>query len=128
MRVIDRMAGVAICGRALVNLVDMATLTGRSNVFACQFESCQIVVHGGRSPAGGSVAGTTSGAKAAFVGIFYGMAGIAVTGYALKNMIDMAARAGNIYVLTIQFECGQVVVKSGWGPTGRDVAGTAIGA
>lgn len=63
------------------------------------------MVEAGRFPAGGGVACTTSSPKVALVSIIRCMAGIAVAGSALENMIDMTTLAGDIDVLTCQFEC-----------------------
>ena len=64
------------------------------------------MVEGGWRPAGGGVAGSTIGAKAALVSIFFRMAGITIAGCPLENMSDMTILAGHIDVLTIQFEVG----------------------
>lgn len=64
------------------------------------------MVKGSWRPAGGGVAGTTIGAKAALVSIFFRMAGITIAGCALEHMFDMTILAGHVDVLTIQFEGG----------------------
>jgi hypothetical protein len=109
-------------------MIDVAILTGGGDVFTCQFEGGQVMVKGGRSPRIGGVAGAALGAKTILMDIFCCVAGNAGRGCALKNMIDMTICAGNIDVLTGQFEGGQIMVKRGRCPTSGGVAGTAIGA
>ena len=58
----------------------MTILAGDLDMLAIQFEGGQIVVKGGRHPAGSGVAGTTIGAKPTLVGILRRVAGVAVLG------------------------------------------------
>lgn len=89
------MADIAVGGCALKNMIDVAILTGGGDVLTRQFEDGQVMVEFGRSPAVGGVAGTTVSAEAPLVNIFFCVAGIAVFGCPLKNMINMAIRASD---------------------------------
>ena len=72
------MAGKAIAGCTLQDMLDMTSRTNHINVFAGQFEGGQIMVESGRGPASSGVAGTTQVAKATLVGIIRRVAGVAV--------------------------------------------------
>lgn len=88
--IIGRMAGKAVAGSALENMVDMTFLAGDGHVLAIQFEGGQIMVVRGRCPASGVVAGSTGGAQASLVHILLCMAGIAV----LRNRLEVRQQAG----------------------------------
>jgi hypothetical protein len=64
MRIILLVAGIAVCGRALEYLVDMAGFTWNFLVLAFEFEGCEIVIELRRSPANLGVAVGTAKAKA----------------------------------------------------------------
>lgn len=51
MRVLLFMAGIAVAGRALEYLVDMAGFTGNFLVLAFELEGRQVVIEPGRCPA-----------------------------------------------------------------------------
>jgi hypothetical protein len=76
-------------------MIDMTVRAGSCYVLTRQFEDGQVMVEFGRSPAVGGVAGTTVSAEAPLVNIFFCVAGIAVFGCPLKNMINMAIRASD---------------------------------
>lgn len=96
--VILLVAGIAVGGRTPKDVVDMTVLTGDCSVFTGQFEGEQIVIYVGRQPAGGGVAGGAVCSELAVVFIILLMAGIAVGGCALENVIDMTILAGNLDV------------------------------
>ncbi len=126
--VILLVAGIAVGECALENVIDMTARTGNCGVQAGQFEGEQIVVHVGRQPAGGGVAGCAVCAVLAIMFIVLLVAGIAVGGCAFEDVVDVATRTRDVDVFACQFEGGQIVVKGGWRPAGGGVAGTAIGA
>jgi hypothetical protein len=55
-------------------------------------------------PVGGVMAGRAIGAILTFVRIILLMAGIAVRGRALENLVNVAGLAGNLLVLTFKLE------------------------
>jgi len=126
MRVAIFVAGIAVNGSALVNIIGMATCTGGRGVFAGQFEVGHIMVEGGRFPGGGGVAGTTVCTELAIMTIILLMAGIAVGGCTLEDIIAMTAQACGCGVFAGQLKGGQVVVEGGWFPGGGGVAGTTV--
>jgi len=72
------------------------------------------------------MAGTASLTKLTFVCIILGMAGVAVSGCTLENVIDMTAGTSYLSVFAGQFKGRQVVVKGCGQPTVGRMAGTAI--
>jgi hypothetical protein len=94
-------------------MVDMTFLAGNCSVLAGQLEGGQVVVISCRCPAVSGMAGTTIGAQAALVGIFWRVAGNTIQGCALQDMIDMTFLAGDRGVFAGQFEGSQVVVEGG---------------
>jgi hypothetical protein len=106
MSIFCRMAGIAVSGCALENMIDMTFLACYRGMLSCQFKGGQVVVKRSRRPSIGSVAGTTVGAKPPLVRIFYRVTGIAVFWGALEDVIDMTIRAGNAGVFSIQFKNG----------------------
>jgi len=87
------MAGIAVAGCTLIDLVDMTALTTGCDVFTGQFEGGEIVIEGGRQPAFCGVAGTTIAAKTALVRVFRCMAGVAV----LRGGLELCQAEG-LYV------------------------------
>ena len=81
------------------NVIDMTTRTGNIDVLTCQFKRGQIVVEGGRGPAAGRVAGATVSTELAVMIVVLLVAGIAVRGCAMEDLVDMTARTGNCSVL-----------------------------
>lgn len=65
--IIFLVAGIAVCGRAGEDLIDMATLAGHTGVFADQLESGQVVIKGSGDPASGGVTGAAITAIASLV-------------------------------------------------------------
>jgi len=126
--VILPVAGIAVGASTLKDIVDMTVLTGDGVVFAGQFESEQIVIDSGWQPASGSVTGCAVCSELAVVFIIILMAGIAIAGCALEDIIDMALIAGEIGVLTIQFEDRQIMVEGGRCPASGGVTYAAIDA
>ena len=100
------MTGIAVVWSALVEAVDMATRASHRGVFTGQFEGGQVVIEGGWFPTVYGMAGTTSRAKVAVVIVVLLVAGIAVAGSAMVDMVDMATRTGGCGVFACQFEKG----------------------
>jgi hypothetical protein len=86
------------------------------------------VIIDGRFPSGGRMATVAIWTKALFVKIIRLMAGIAIGGSTLENVIDMAGLTSCIGVFAIQLECGQIVIKGSRGPAGGFVACCTIDA
>lgn len=106
MGVDNFMTGIAVAGCPLVEAVDMATRASHRGVFTGQFEGGQVVIKGGWFPTVDGMAGTTSRAKVAFVIVVPLVAGIAVAGSAMVDMVDMATRTVSCGVFACQFENG----------------------
>ncbi len=126
--VILGMAGVTTGRCAFEDVVDVASLAGDRDMFTFQFEGEQVVVDGGRQPTRRCMAVAAIRTELTFVLVIFGMAGIAVGGSALENMVDMTVLAGHVRVFAFQFEGRQVVVEGGRDPAGGGMAGAAIGA
>jgi len=123
VRIILLMAGITASGSILEEIVNMATCARHIDMFACQFERCEIMVIGGRSPAGGGMTGTTVfGTKLPVVRITLLMAGITISRSIMVDVVDVAGGAGNVYVFTCQLKGRKVMVKFGWSPASRIVA------
>jgi NADH:ubiquinone oxidoreductase subunit 3 (subunit A) len=120
------MAGIAIAGCALVNIVYMATCTGNRGMRAAKFECGQVMVKSGWFPGVCCMTGTTIRSKTASVSVVLFVAGIAVAGCSLVDIVDVTAGTGNRGMRAAKFECGQVMVKRGWFPGSGGVAGTAV--
>jgi hypothetical protein len=93
VRIAILVAGIAVSRSTLVDIVDMAIRTCRCAVSSGQFERGQVVVEGGWQPCACAVAATAAGSKSSSVGVAILVAGIAVIGRALVNIIDMATQA-----------------------------------
>jgi len=72
------------------------------------------------------MAGSAILSKLSIVFIILLVAGIAVSGGTLENMINMTVTACNVDMFPRQLECRQVMVKFGGCPTIRSVTGTAV--
>ena len=103
--VILKVAGNAVCGRALKHSVFMTVLTSRGGVFALQRESKFRMVEVGRFPASGGMAGGAFCSHCALVEIIFLMAGITILRGGLHvcdaAVIEMAVRAGCQGVLSL---------------------------
>jgi hypothetical protein len=78
-----------------------------------------------RCPCTGSVAGTAIRSETASVSVVFLMTGIAITGSAFVDIVDMAIAAGYRCMRAGQFESGQIVVKGGGSPGSGCMAGPA---
>lgn len=63
MLIIVPMAGVAVCSRSPINIINMAICTRHLTVLAGQREGSQVVIESSRRPTRGGMAGGTGGAK-----------------------------------------------------------------
>lgn len=109
------MAGEAIAGRALENIVDMAIAAFRFGVFAFQLESGQVVVKSGRLPGSGFVASAAIFPKLAFVGIVFLVACAAVSGRRLEISsglrVQVAFVARRAHMFAFQLESDSAVIE-----------------
>jgi hypothetical protein len=71
-----------------------------------QVKSEKAMVKGCRLPAGRRMAGATGITKLARMSILSGVAGIAISGCAFENIIDMTVRTSGIHMLPRQFKSG----------------------
>ncbi len=126
MGIFVRMAGVASAGRALINAVCVAGIAGGIAVLSGQRETCVAVVEGCPTPTVRGMAGTTIRTELTVMGIFVRMAGVAGTGRAFVNAIYMAGFAGDIVMLSGQWESCIAVVEGYPAPTIGGVAGPTI--
>jgi hypothetical protein len=122
MVVILLVAGVAVRGCALVDVVDMAARTGHAEVCPVQMEGGLVVIEMGRFPGIGGVAVTTGNAQAAVVIIILLVAGIAVSGGTFEDIVGMTAQAIDRDVFAGQLEGGSFVVEGGRFPAIGGVA------
>jgi len=76
--------GVAAGRGAFEDVIDVAAGARHAGMLASQFEARQVVVEGGRKPAGSGMAGATVRAELAVVGIVHLVAGGTVLGRVLK--------------------------------------------
>ena len=115
MFVILLVTGKTSRGGAFENLVEMAIAAFRRGVFTIQFESCQIMVKGGWSPARGLMADGAVLPKFTLMRIVFQVTGVAVTGGGFEIggglHCQMAFGAIQPGVLTIQLKGRQVVIK-----------------
>jgi len=126
MNIILRMTGVAIGWRALELIIDMAVCAGCRPVFAGQRKRGQVMVDGCVLPVIGSMAKCAVLAKITLVSVIFGMAGVAICGGTLEDLVDMAGRTINCEVLAYQWEGGGGMVDRCLGPIVRDVAFGAV--
>jgi hypothetical protein len=124
--ILGSMACITVGGDALPDLIDMTICAGHRRVLTCQFKYRQVVIEGCRCPPLCRMAGSAICAKAALVRIFWSMAGIAVSGGSLENLVFMTLCAGDVSMETVQFEDGQIVIKGCWSPTFSGMAGATI--
>jgi hypothetical protein len=90
VRIAILVAGITVSRSTLIDIVDMAVRTGHSGVSSSQFERGQVVVEGGWQPCACAVAATAVGSKSASMGVDILVAGIAIRGCTLENVIHMA--------------------------------------
>lgn len=103
--------GETIPGRIFVYTVDMTGLACYINMRTCQHETRRVVIELGRKPRGSSMAFLASSAQLAHVCIVLLMTRETIQGRAFKHSIHMALLAGHLYVGTVQFKNGTIVVK-----------------
>ena len=116
MRVLIGMTGGAAGGSAFDDLIDVTTGAGRAGVFPGQWE--MSVVEFGRLPIQAGMALGAIRTKLPVMLIILCMAGSAVGGSALVDLIDMAALTGCSGMLALQLERSQFMVECGRGPAG----------
>jgi len=132
--VLGLMAGVAVCRRTDVDIVDVARGARRSDMRACQRERRVVVIEYGACPGSGVVAGVAGGGKASrgVIGIRSGlpvcrMAGVAILGDGGVVAVDVALRAGQRSVRTGEGKAYCVVVERRRCPRGSGVTDGAVG-
>lgn len=123
-----RMAGNAVAGCALIDIVDMATFAFKRGVASRQFEGGLIVVKGVSLPTSRGMAGGAVISELARMAVILLVAGIAVGGCLLKVCISMAALTGQPYVFASQDEYECIVVEGLRSPICSAVAGATIAA
>ena len=128
---VDLRVGVATHaggGRALVDVVDVATGAGDCDVGSRQREGGLVVIEGDALPRVGRV---TSGAVSSELAEMHLRVGVTIYtggGRAFVDMVAVTIGAGNFNVHTRQREGGLVVVKSGTFPGIDAVAARTVGA
>ncbi len=115
MRVLCRMAGIAVDGGPLQDFLDMTICTGHFGMLSIQFENGKVVIKRGWCPTCCCVAGATISAKAVLVNIIRNMAGATILAGTLKisNVpgIDMALCTLDKCMFVGEFEGDTFVVK-----------------
>jgi hypothetical protein len=105
----------------------MALRAHLTDMRAGQFESGIIVVKRGWLPCRGIMAAFASSAFGANMHIIFKVAAHAGHRRALEFGIDVAKGALNRGMSPNQFECGLIMVKSGWVPGCCGVTGATVG-
>lgn len=102
MFIIFLMAGVAICGCALKNVIDMTLLTFNISMFTFEFEIGKVMVKAGGFPACGCVASRAVVTELAFMRIIFLMAGETILRRGLQILdstrIQMTLRTSYTYM------------------------------
>ena len=93
-----------------------------------QFEGNFAVVKCGRTPACGTMTSSALVAKSTFVRIILGVARGAVRRRTFEDIVDMATLTDYGRVFTGQVECRVVMIKCGWLPASRRMAGCTLAA
>jgi len=112
--------------RALKDIIDVTFFAGHADMRAGQFEGREIVIKAGGFPATGLVTRAAILTELAVVGIILLVAGIAIFGCALKDLIFVASITLHLGVFAIQLESRKIMVKTGGFPTGGFMAGAAF--
>ncbi len=127
MLVIFLVAGDTRGGRALVDVVDMATGADRRRMDTGEREGGFAMVKGDLFPVAGDVATGAVGAEAALVFVVFLVTGDTTGGRALIDVVGVAARADRLGVGTREREGGLAVVKGDLLPRAGGVAACTVG-
>jgi hypothetical protein len=127
MEILSGVAGIAVGRSACINAIGMATGTGYADVFASQLVDRQVMVHRGRRPTRGSMAGGTIGSKTSIMKILGSMAGITGCGCTFVSAVGgMATFTSRGDMLPGQLECRLGVSVTGRNPDCSYMAGGTI--
>lgn len=120
------MAGSAGGRRAFEGQVAVAFCTGNVHVPADQRKSGFGMVKGNILPGGCLVAGGAICSQHALMRVILSVAGEAIGGRAFEEHVGMARPAGDVHMRLREFESRTVMVKLGWRPAFRRMAGGAV--
>ena len=126
MRIIVLVAGKAVGGGTLEDIIDVTGRAQHGRMRAGQFEGRQIVVKRGSGPGLGAVACGAVLPKLTIMMVVQLVAGKAVGGGTLEDVIDVTFSAQHIGVCSSQLESRQVMIKRGSGPGLGAVTGGAV--
>ncbi len=127
VRIILRMAGGAIGGRAFELQVGMTITARHADMFAGQLEDGVVVIKTARLPIIGRMAGFALRAQTAAMRIGIAVTGSAVHGRAFEDAVDMTAFTYHLCMFPVQMEGEQGVIHSCQLPAFGGVTGSAVG-
>nr|WP_236691003.1 hypothetical protein [Levilinea saccharolytica] len=110
----------------LKDIIRMASCAYHLHMGAVQRELGQTVIKSDILPIGDGVTGFACRPILALVCVILLVAGIAIFWRAFKEPVNMTLFAGSSIMPTLKLEICQVVIKFGWSPTLRPMAGPAL--